>query len=98
MIEIEKYPCNDFNEARKRERHFYEFLNSNLNSIKPLITKEEQLIENCERVLLCYPAYYEKNKEVIIQRVKKYADNNKELISKRAKIYREENKQELKEK
>ena len=26
MIEIEKYPCNDNNEARSRERHWYEVL------------------------------------------------------------------------
>jgi hypothetical protein len=30
MIEIEKYPCNDFNEARARERYWYEILNSKL--------------------------------------------------------------------
>lgn len=40
MIEIEKYPCKDFNEARARERYWYEILNSKLNSIKPYISRE----------------------------------------------------------
>ena len=29
MIEIEKYPCNDKNEACARERYWYELLNAN---------------------------------------------------------------------
>jgi hypothetical protein len=36
MIEIEKYPCNDGNEARKRTRFFYELLNAKLNCNKQL--------------------------------------------------------------
>ena len=43
MIEIEKYPCNDNNEARARERYWYEVLKSNMNTIKPFITKEERM-------------------------------------------------------
>ncbi len=43
MIEIEKYPCNDANEARARERYWYEILNSKLNSVKPLLTMDEQI-------------------------------------------------------
>jgi hypothetical protein len=35
MVEIEKYPCNDGNEARKRARFFYELLNAKLNCKKP---------------------------------------------------------------
>ena len=44
MIEIEKYPCDDFNEARSRERYWYEKLNSKLNSRKPFVSKKEQKI------------------------------------------------------
>ena len=35
MIEIEKYPCLDHNEATKRERYYYELLNANLNMVSP---------------------------------------------------------------
>ena len=35
MVEIEKYSCNDKNEATKRERYYFELLNSSLNTIKP---------------------------------------------------------------
>ena len=95
MIEIERYPCDDFNEARARERHWYEKLNSKLNSRKPFVSKEEQKIITHDYNVLHFPAYYEKNKAAIIQQVKKYADNNKEVIVKRSKIYRQKNKEEI---
>ena len=41
MIEIEKYPCNDENEARSRERHWYEVLDANLNMICPTFNFEQ---------------------------------------------------------
>ncbi len=41
MIEIEKFPCLDANEARARERHWYELNNSTLNSRQPSPTKAE---------------------------------------------------------
>jgi len=53
MIEIEKYPCNDGNEARKRERHWIEELNAALNIYKPILTSEERanytFLKNKER-------------------------------------------------
>ena len=41
MIEIEKYPCADGNEARARERYWYETLKSNLNGVCPNRSKKE---------------------------------------------------------
>ena len=41
MIEIEKYPCKDTNEARAKEREWYEVLNSKLNTICPIIVDGE---------------------------------------------------------
>jgi hypothetical protein len=41
MIEIEKFPCNDGNEAHARERQIYEQLNASLNIRKPYITDVE---------------------------------------------------------
>ena len=42
MIEIEKYPCNDSNEATARERYWYDELNSTMNTNKPKTTDEEK--------------------------------------------------------
>jgi hypothetical protein len=40
MIEIEKYPCKDGNEARARERYWYEQLpTKNMNSVSPQAKK-----------------------------------------------------------
>ena len=46
MVEIEKYPCLDRNEARARERYWYEMLSANLNMRAP-----EKVVEykyNCK--------------------------------------------------
>jgi hypothetical protein len=42
MIEIEKYSCNDANEARARERYWYEELSANLNSRCPTLNIENK--------------------------------------------------------
>lgn len=41
MIEIEKYPCNDGNEARTRERYWYEELKATLNTETPNQSQKE---------------------------------------------------------
>jgi hypothetical protein len=41
MIEIEKYPCNDENEAKKRERFWFEEFKANLNMRFPIRDKKE---------------------------------------------------------
>jgi|688.fasta_scaffold416565_2 hypothetical protein len=41
MIEVEKYPCNDGNEARQRERFWFEFYHLTLNKLYPARTKQE---------------------------------------------------------
>jgi len=73
MIEIEKYPCNDKNEACSRERYWYEQLNSNLNTIRPMITKEEIKKEKN----IYNKEYAEKNKIKISERMKKNYEKNK---------------------
>lgn len=62
MLEIEKYPCNNFNEACSRERYWLETLNANLNSNVPNRTVKE---------------WYEDNRENILLKTKIYNDNNK---------------------
>jgi len=47
MIEIEKFSCLDANEARARERYWYELNNSTLNSRQPLgLSKSEYYIQH----------------------------------------------------
>ena len=41
MIEIEKYPCKDGNEAKARERYWFEQLNSSLNASLTIIFEDE---------------------------------------------------------
>ena len=41
MIELEKFSCNDTNEARSRERYWYETLNATLNIIRPIVSIQE---------------------------------------------------------
>ena len=65
MIEIEKYPCNDINEATARERYWYEQLNANLNTQIPARIQKE---------------YRETNKEQILQQKKEYRETNKTKI------------------
>jgi hypothetical protein len=67
MIEIEKYPCLDVNEATARERYWYEELQAKLNSIFPNRPKKE---------------YYEANKDKIKETKKKYYEANKDKINK----------------
>jgi len=85
MIEIEKYPCSDSNEARAKERYWYEQLNAKLNIKKPIFypTDKEQ--------------YYESNKESIKLKLKNYAIKNKEKLEEYKQKYNETNRDKIKE-
>jgi hypothetical protein len=48
MIEIEKFNCNDRNEASARERYWYEILQAKLNMVYPNLTKKEYRTNNKE--------------------------------------------------
>jgi hypothetical protein len=88
MVEIEKFPCNDKNEAVKKERYYYETLNSTLNCISPIQTKED--IKERAKI------YRSKYSDDIKERGKKYYTNNRDDIKERAKIYRVNNKERAK--
>lgn len=49
MIQIEEFPCANGNEARARERYWYEQLQATLNMQKPKLTEEE--IENYHSIV-----------------------------------------------
>ena len=72
MIEIEKYPCNDENEARSRERYWYEVLNANMNTQCPTLDVEKRKQYEKE--------FYVKNKDKIGEKCKIYRDRNKDKI------------------
>ena len=85
MIEIEKYSCQDINEASARERYWYEILNSNLNTQIPSRTKKEWYETNKEQIAEQRKEYYETNKQQIIERQKQYRQTNKEKIYEKQK-------------
>jgi len=82
IIQIEEFPCANGNEARTRERYWYEQLNATLNCQFPIRDKKEY-----------YEEYYEENKEAICYKCKEYRDNNKDKI----KEYKENHKDIAKE-
>ena len=72
MIEIQKYPCNDGNEARAREEYWRSHFNAQLNMVKSYTTYEERLEQkkrynhaNKEK----RKEYYEQNKDKINEKI-----------------------------
>jgi hypothetical protein len=78
MLEIEKFPCVDANEARTRERYWYDTLNTTMNSNQPITTETEYK----QRKPNYNKTYYDKNKEKIIDYKKQYDSINKDKIKK----------------
>jgi hypothetical protein len=95
MVEIEKFPCNDENEASKRERYYIETLKSSLNCQKPGRTKQEYHEDNKKTILAQHIQYREENKEEIVIRNKKYRDEHKEHIKAGSKKYAEEHSEKV---
>ena len=78
MIEIEKYPCNDSNEATARERHWYETLQANLNMICPNRTQKEYREKHKEKMKAYQQQYREINREKNVEKTK--AKQNEEVM------------------
>jgi hypothetical protein len=97
MIEIEKYACNDGNEARARERYYYDLFNSNLNTSRPFITIDEKKESNIILKRISSPIYYQNNKEKIYNKIKESNLKNRDIISIKTKQYAIENKQKIKD-
>ena len=76
VVEIEKYPCNDDNEARSRERYWYELLNATMNTRCPITSVEEKDMD----MIIYEQKYYETNKDRIKKQVKEYYEINKNNI------------------
>ena len=82
MLEIEKYPCNDANEARAREQEWYTELKSKLNKICPKRNKKE---------------WYEDNRDNCLEQMKQYRQDNRDKISEQRKQYRQDNRDTISE-
>ena len=87
MIEIEKYPCNDKNEACSRDRHFYESLNATMNRHCPTLNIEKINATNKR----CHKIYVEAHKDEMKEYMKKYH-------AEYDKAYYQANKERLSEK
>ena len=94
MIEVEKYPCNDSNEAKAREEYWRSHFNAQLNTIRAYTT-EEQKLEYLKE-------YYEQNKDKLLEQHKDYYKQNRNKLLEQHKVYSreyyEQNKDKLLEK
>ena len=109
MIEIEKYPCNDANEARARERYWYETLKATLNMYCPFRENENESKKiyrenNREKIREQDRIYRENNKDKIheyyinnIENKKIYIENNRDKIREKQRLYDEKNKEKKNE-
>ena len=79
MIEIQKYPCNDGNEARAREEYWRCHFNAQLNTKKAHMTDENKLEYKKE--------YYELNKDKILEQRKEYYEAHKDRVIENMKTY-----------
>ena len=104
MVEIEKHPCNDGNEARAREEYWRSHFNAQLNTKRAYRTEEqdketrkEYRETNKEKTSVYHKERYEQNKDDITIKNKIYYEDNKDDISIKNKIYREKNKDKYEE-
>ena len=93
MVMIEHVVCETKLEARKRERHWYDELNADLNQLSPHTEKEERVIKQKIRS----KQHYEQHIDDYTEYKKEYYIQNKERASMLAKIYYEKNKEKIKE-
>lgn len=96
MIEIEKYPCNDGNEAGSRERYWYEELNATLNKCIPCRNMKQYYQDNKDKIIDNQKGYYQNNREKIIDQKKEYYENNKDKFKNYQKDYYKDNKENYK--
>ena len=89
MIEIEKYPCIDGNEAKKRERYWIESLSPSLNFQMPTRTNKEYRVVFKDKI----KEHYELTKDARNEKKREYRILNKDKI----KQYNDSTKDKRKE-
>jgi hypothetical protein len=99
MLEIEKYPCGDANEARSRERYWYEVKNAKLNDKYPARTKEEYYADedNKKHKQETDKIYRDNNQEKITEYRKEHYIKNAEVIRQKVNEWRIKNVEKAKE-
>jgi hypothetical protein len=97
MIEIEKFPCTDSKEARKRERYWMETLRATLNCQTPSRSRSEWILDNREQITEYKKMYNLANKEQLAEYRKIYNEANKEQITEYKKINYLANKEQIAE-
>ena len=83
MIEIEKFPCNDGNEARAREEYWRCHFNAQLNTLRSYRTAEQKKTYNKEkndRNKDKRLEHYEQNRDKLLEQKKAYYEKNKDNI------------------
>ena len=98
--EIEKCPCNNLEELRKRERHYIMERQPVLNTEIPLRTAKEWREDNKEYIREVKKDYHLQNKDKFNEKCKKWHQDNKdtEEYKRKQQEYRENHKEELLEK
>jgi hypothetical protein len=111
MLEVEKFPCENGNHARVREREIYEELHATMNSVRPFRTikeKKEYSIVNVEKIKVHRKKYNIDNAEKIKEQLKDYRvkntnkikesrENNKHKHLDKQREYRAKNADKIKE-
>jgi len=101
VIEVDKCPCLDFNDALKIERYYIETLNATLNMVIPTRTTTEYYYSNKEIRLENHKKWVNENLEKVKLYNLQYREQNKERILERdrnsSRTYRENNKEKVKE-
>lgn len=75
MIEIIKQPCKNITESHTLERHYYDLLNCNMNTVVPNRTQKEYYKNNKEY----YKEYYKNNKDKLLKYQNEYNAKQKNI-------------------
>jgi hypothetical protein len=97
MIMIEIFKCNNEIEAKTRERFWFEQLNSTLNTIYPIRSRQEHYQDEKEIILAKQKLYHHEHKDEINERRKEIYEQNKEKIIEQKKEYVKRNKEKVTE-
>lgn len=97
IIQIEEYPCANGNEARARERHWFEQLNSTLNMTFPQRSNKEYYEANKDKKFEYNKKYYELNKDKIMNQHKDYCNSIIMIVKNKRKEVYEKNKDIIRE-
>jgi hypothetical protein len=102
MIVIEKYPCENVDDARLRERYWFETLGATLNKNVPSRTiqeyKKKYHENNKDELNEKSRIYRENNKEILNEKHREYNERNREYINERQREYNEKNREIINEK